>query len=199
MKKYLLIILFTLFWSNSSFADQWYSLVQINCYEKSGYFELRKIGTWNLNMWEVAEDENLVNLQHSKNVTKKCVIPKRTFVDEQFTIEVAIRPYCINMNDYNKCLESDAEFDIWHIDKIGKKKFIDKGKFAFNEKRPSKNISRIEFLPKDNYFTIFFEKEESIGQGPTKVDSVTIFMPGTPFANSEQKLPLTFDDLVKMF
>jgi hypothetical protein len=197
MKKLLLLIFFSLFWSNNSFADQWFDLIQINCYEKSGYFELRKIGTWNLNMWEVAEDENLVNLQHSKNVTKKCVIPKRKFVDEQFAIEVAIRPYCRNMN--YKCLESDAEFDIWHIDKIGKKKFIDKGKFAFNEKRPSKNISRIEFLPKDNYFTIFFEKIDNIGQGPTEVDNVTIFMPDTYHANPDQKLPLTFDDLLKMF
>ena len=93
--KFLLVIFFSFFWSNSSFADQPYNLVQINCYEKSGYFELRKINTQNLNMWEILEDENLINLQHSESVTKKCVLPKQRFVKEQITIIIiaAKTPY----------------------------------------------------------------------------------------------------------
>ena len=111
MRKLLARIFFSLFCSNASFADQGYSIVQINCYEKPGYFELRKINTWNLNMWDIAEDENLINLQHSESVTKECVLPKRTFVDEQITIMVTIHPYCRIKNEW-KCLEKDAEFDI---------------------------------------------------------------------------------------
>ena len=102
MKKYLLIILFSFFYSNNSFADQWFDLVQFNCYEKSGYFELRKIGTWNLNMWEVAEDENLVNLQHSKNVTKTTTKIKKSdkmtekyTTSTRFTTETACNPVVV--------------------------------------------------------------------------------------------------------
>ena len=35
---------------------------QINCYEKTGYFELRKFQTWNLNMFKILEDKNLISL-----------------------------------------------------------------------------------------------------------------------------------------
>ena len=202
MKKLLLLIFFSLFWSNSSFADQPYNLVQINCYEKSGYFELRKIGTWNLNMWEISEDENLINLQHSESVTKECAFPKRTFVEKKITIMVTIHPYCRIKNEW-KCLEKDAEFDIWYIDEKGKNQFIDKGKFTIGEDEPAsrKRITKIEYLPKDKYFVIHFEENTTPGDIMKKFlkKEISIFLPGSPFANQEYKYPLTSDDLDKMF
>lgn len=201
MKKLLAIIFFSLFWSNASFADQGYSLVQINCYEKPGYFELRKINTWNLNMWDIAEDENLINLQHSESVTKECVLPKRTFVDEQITIMVTIHPYCRIKNEW-KCLEKDAEFDIWYIDEKGKNQFIDKGKFTIGEDEPAsrKRITQIEFLPKDLYFTVHFEENTNPGYIMKKIlqKEETIFLPES-FSPDDYEYPLSYDDLVKMF
>ena len=198
MKKLLqqLLISFFLFWSSSSFADQPYRLVQINCYEKSGYFELRNIRTENLNMWDIAEDENLINLRNSESVTKECVFPKRTFVKEQITVMVTIHPYC--RNNELKCLETEAEFDIWYIDEKGKNQFIDKGKFAIGEDEPTsrKRITKIEFIPKDKYFVIHFEENTPPG-GVTKKflkKEVAIFLPGG-FSKPKYKLPLTQDKL----
>ena len=202
MKKLLqqLLISFFLFWSSSSFADQPYSLVQINCYEKSGYFELRNIRTHNLNMWDIAEDENLINLRNSESVTKECVFPKRTFVKEQITVMVTIHPYC--RNNELKCLETEAEFDIWYIDEKGKNQFIDKGKFAIGEDEPTsrKRITKIEFIPADKYFVIHFEENTPPG-GITKKflkKEVAIFLPDGSF-KPKYKLPLTQDNLRKMF
>jgi hypothetical protein len=201
MRKFLLLIFFSLFWSNVSFADQVYSLIQVNCYEKSGYFELRKIGTQNLNMWEISEDENLINLEHSESVTKKCVFPKDRFVDEQITIMVAINPYCKIKNEWN-CLEKDAEFDIWYIDGKGKHQFIEKGKFAIGDDKPDsrKRITQIEYLPKDLYFVIHFEENTAPGDIMKKFlkKEIAIFLPDS-FFSSDYKYPITYDDLVKMF
>ena len=201
MKKLLLLIFFSLFWSNSSFADQPYNLIQINCYEKSGYFELRKINTQNLNMWEILEDENLINLEHSEGVTKKCVFPKDRFVKEQITIMVTIYPYCRIKNEWN-CQEKDAEFDIWYINEKGKNHFIEKGKFEIGEVVPDnrKSITQIEFLPKDLYFTIYFEENTNPGYIMKKIlqNKETIFLPESSFPD-DYEYPLSYDDLVKMF
>ena len=201
MKKLLLLIFFSLFWSNSSFADQPYNLVQINCYEKSGYFELRKINTQNLNMWEILEDENLINLQHYESVTKKCVLPKQRFVKEQITIMVTIYPYCRFKNEW-KCLEKDAEFDIWYINEKGKNHFIKKGRFEIGEVVPDnrKSITQIEFLPKDLYFTVHFEENTNPGYIMKKIlqKEETIFLPES-FSPDDYEYPLSYDDLVKMF
>ena len=202
MKKLLqqLLISFFLFWSSISFADQPYSLIQINCYEKSGYFELRNIRTHNLNMWDISEDENLINLRNSESVTKECVLPKRTFVKEQITVMVTIHPYC--RNNELKCLETEAEFDIWYIDEKGKNQLIDKGKFAIGEDEPAsrKRISKIEFIPASKYFVIYFEENTS-PVGITKKflkKEVAIFLPDGSF-KPKYKLPLTQDNLRKMF
>jgi len=201
MKKIISVIIFGLLCCTSSFADVGYSLIQVNCYEKSGYFELRKIGTQNLNMWEISEDENLINLEHSESVTKKCVFPKDRFVDEQITIMVAINPYCKIKNEW-KCLEKDAEFDIWYIDKKGKHQFIEKGKFAIGDDKPDsrKRITQIEYLPKDLYFVIHFEENKSHGDIMKKFlkKEIAIFLPDS-FFSSDYKYPITYDDLVKMF
>ena len=201
MKKLLLIIFFSLFWLNSSFADQPYSLVQINCYEKSGYFELRKINTQNLNMWKISEDENLINLLHSESVTKKCVFPKDRFVDEQITIMVSINPYCRFKNEW-KCLVKDAEFDIWYINEKGKNHFIEKGKFEIGDVGTGnrKSITQIEYLPKDLYFVIHFEENTNPGYIMKKIlqKEKTIFLPES-FSPDEYEYPLSYDDLVKMF
>ena len=201
MKKLLLIIFFSLFWSNSSFADQPYSLVQINCYEKSGYFELRKINTQNLNMWEISEDENLINLLHSESVTKKCVFPKDRFVDEQITIMVSINPYCRFKNEF-KCLVKDAEFDIWYINEKGKNHFIKKGRFEIGNFGTDnrKSITQIEYLPADLYFVIHFEENTNSGYMIKKIlqKEKTVFLPESFFPD-DYEYPLSYDDLVKMF
>ena len=201
MKKLLLLIFFSLFWSNNSFADQPYSLVQINCYEKSGYFELRKINTQNLNMWEISEDENLINLLHSESVTKKCVFPKDRFVDEQITIMVSINPYCWFKNEF-KCLVKDAEFDIWYINEKGKNHFIKKGRFEIGNFGTDnrKSITQIEYLPADLYFVIHFEENTNSGYMIKKIlqKEKTVFLPES-FSPDDYEYPLSYDDLVKMF
>ena len=205
MKKLLLIIFFSFFCSNISIADTRYNLIQINCYEESGYFELRKLHSWNLNMYGVSEDENLISLfgenKEYESITRECVFPKKKFVENQVTIMIAIHPFCRTPfkgiayeGSEKRCNEIDAEFDIWHIDEKGKKHVIDKGKFWFGDEPNTKRISKIEYKPKDLYFVIHFE--ETIDPNLIKKQVITkeesLFM-------SNYKYPLTADNLSKMF
>ena len=205
MKKLLLIIFFSFFCSNISIADTRYNLIQINCYEESGYFELRKLHSWNLNMYGVSEDENLISLfgenKEYESITRECVFPKKKFVENQVTIMIAIHPFCRTPfkgiayeGSEKRCNEIDAEFDIWHIDEKGKRHVIDKGKFWFGDEPNTKRISKIEYKPKDLYFVIHFE--ETIDPNLIKKQVITkeesLFM-------SEYKYPLTADNLSKMF
>ena len=205
MKKLLLIIFFSFFCSNISIADTRYNLIQINCYEESGYFELRKLHSWNLNMYGVSEDENLISLfgenKEYESITRECVFPKKKFVENQVTIMIAIHPFCRTPfkgiayeGSEKRCNEIDAEFDIWHIDEKGKRHVIDKGKFWFGDEPSTKRISKIEYKPKDLYFVIHFE--ETIDPNLIKKQVITkeesLFM-------SEYKYPLTADNLSKMF
>ena len=205
MKKLLLVIFFGLFYSNITVADTRYNLIQINCYEESGYFELRKLHSWNLNMYGVSEDENLISLfgenKEYESITRECVFPKKKFVENQVTIMIAIHPFCRTPfkgiayeGSEKRCNEIDAEFDIWHIDEKGKKHVIDKGKFWFGDEPNTKRISKIEYKPKDLYFVIHFE--ETIDPNLIKKQVITkeesLFM-------SNYKYPLTADNLSKMF
>ena len=72
MRKFLLIIFLSLFWFNTSHGDTPFDGVQINCYENSGYFEMRNISTSNLNKFGSWEDENLISLHipGSKRIKK---------------------------------------------------------------------------------------------------------------------------------
>ena len=145
--------------------------------------------------------ENLINLEHSEGVTKKCVFPKDRFVKEQITIMVTIYPYCRFKNEW-KCLEKDAEFDIWYINEKGKNHFIKKGRFEIGEVVPDnrKSITQIEFLPKDLYFTVHFEENTNPGYIMKKIlqKEETIFLPES-FSPDDYEYPLSYDDLVKMF
>ena len=205
MKKLLLIFFFSFFCSNISIADTRYNLIQINCYEESGYFELRKLHSWNLNMYGVSEDENLISLfgenKEYESITRECVFPKKKFVENQVTIMIAIHPFCRTPykgiayeGSEKRCNEIDAEFDIWHIDEKGKKHVIDKGKFWFGDEPNTKRISKIEYVPKDLYFVIHFE--ETID--PNLIEKQVITKEESLFM-SNYKYPLTADNLSKMF
>jgi|TARA_B110000483_G_scaffold230739_1_gene296285 hypothetical protein len=205
MKKLLLIIFFSFFGSNISIADTRYNLIQINCYEESGYFELRKLHSWNLNMYGVSEDENLISLfgenKEYESITRECVFPKKKFVENQVTIMIAIHPFCRTPfkgiayeGSEKRCNEIDAEFDIWHIDEKGKRHVIDKGKFWFGDEPNTKRISKIEYKPKDLYFVIHFE--ETID--PNLIEKQVITKEESLFM-SNYKYPLTADNLSKMF
>ena len=205
MKKLLLIIFFSFFCSNNSIADTRYNLIQINCYEESGYFELRKLHSWNLNMYGVSEDENLISLfgenKEYESITRECVFPKKKFVENQVTIMIAIHPFCRTPfkgiayeGSEKRCNEIDAEFDIWHIDEKGKRHVIDKGKFWFGDEPNTKRISKIEYKPKDLYFVIHFE--ETID--PNLIEKQVIIKEESLFM-SNYKYPLTADNLSKMF
>ena len=205
MKKLLLIIFFSFFCSNISIADTRYNLIQINCYEESGYFELRKLHSWNLNMYGVSEDENLISLfgenKEYESITRECVFPKKKFVENQVTIMIAIHPFCRTPfkgiayeGSEKRCNEIDAEFDIWHIDEKGKRHVIDKGKFWFGDEPNTKRISKIEYVPKDLYFVIHFE--ETID--PNLIEKQVITKEESLFM-SNYKYPLTADNLSKMF
>lgn len=202
--KLLTLIFFSLFYSNIAVADTRYNLIQINCYEESGYFELRKLHSWNLNMYGVSEDENLISLfgenKEYESITKECVFPKKTFVENPITIMVAIHPFCRTPykgiayeGSEKRCNEIDAKFDIWHIDETGKKHIIDKGQFWFYGEPSTKRISKIEYIPKDLYFVIHFE--ESINPSKTNqfiLKEESLYM-------RDYKYPLTADNLFKMF
>jgi len=205
MKKLLLIIFFSFFCSNISIADTRYNLIQINCYEESGYFELRKLHSWNLNMYGVSEDENLISLfgenKEYESITRECVFPKKKFVENQVTIMIAIHPFCRTPfkgiayeGSEKRCNEIDAEFDIWHIDEKGKRHVIDKGKFWFGDEPNTKRISKIEYKPKDLYFVIHFE--ETID--PNLIEKQVITKEESLFMK-DYKYPLTADNLSKMF
>ena len=205
MKKLLSIIFFSFFCTNISIADTRYNLIQINCYEESGYFELRKLHSWNLNMYGVSEDENLISLfgenKEYESITRECVFPKKKFVENQVTIMIAIHPFCRTPfkgiayeGSEKRCNEIDAEFDIWHIDEKGKKHVIDKGKFWFGDEPNTKRISKIEYIPKDLYFVIHFEetKDPNLIKKQVIIKEESLFM-------SDYKYPLTADNLSKMF
>ena len=205
MKKLLLTIFFSFFCSNISIADTRYNLIQINCYEESGYFELRKLHSWNLNMYGVSEDENLISLfgenKEYESITRECVFPKKKFVENQVTIMIAIHPFCRTPfkgiayeGSEKRCNEIDAEFDIWHIDEKGKRHVIDKGKFWFGDEPNTKRISKIEYKPKDLYFVIHFE--ETID--PNLIEKQVITKEES-LLMSNYKYPLTADNLSKMF
>lgn len=211
MKKILLLIFFSLLWSNGSVADTPYNLIQINCYEKSGFFELRRFDSQNLNMYQVSEDENLISLfgenKEYESITRECVFPKRKFVDNQINVIVTIYPFCkipykgipYEGSD-KKCTYLDAKFDIQYVDEKGKKKFIEKGQFLIDDELTTRRIKKIEFLPKDLYFVIHFEENTNPGDILEKIvkKEVAIFLPGSSFP-SNYEYPLTSDDLVKMF
>lgn len=211
MKKILLLIFFSLLWSNASVADTPYNLIQINCYEKSGYFELRRFDSQNLNMYQVSEDGNLISLfgenKEYESITKECVFPKWKFVDNQINVIVTIYPFCkipykgipYEGSD-KKCTYIDAKFDIQYVDEKGKKKFIEKGQFLIDDELTTRRIRKIEFLPKDLYFVIHFEENKNPGDILEKIvkKEVAIFLPGSSFP-SNYEYPLTSDDLVKMF
>ena len=211
MKKLLTLIFFSLFYSNIAVADTRYNLIQFNCYEESGYFELRKLHSWNWNMYGVSEDENLISLfgenKEYESITKECVFPKRKFVDNQIAVKVTIFPFCkipykgipYEGSD-KKCTYLDAKFDIQYVDEKGKKKFIEKGQFSIDNELTTRRIRKIEFLPKDLYFVIHFEENTNPGDILEKIvkKEVTIFLPDSSFP-SDYKYPLTSDDLVKMF
>ena len=205
MKKLLLIIFFSFFGSNISIADTRYNLIQINCYEESGYFELRKLHSWNLNMYGVSEDENLISLfgenKEYESITRECVFPKKKFVENQVTIMIAIHPFCRTPfkgiayeGSEKRCNEIDAEFDIWHIDEKGKRHVIDKGKFWFGDEPNTKRISKIEYKPKDLYFVIHFEETKD----PNLIKKQVIIKEESFFMR-DYKYPLTANNLSKMF
>jgi hypothetical protein len=211
MKKFVLFFLLNLVYSNISIADTPYNLIQINCYEKSGYFELRRFDSQNLNMYQVSEDGNLISLfgenKEYESITKECVFPKWKFVENQITVIVTIYPFCkipykgipFEGSD-KKCTYLDAKFDIQYVDEKGKKKFIEKGQFLIDDELTTRRIRKIEFLPKDLYFVIHFEENTNPGYILEKIvkKEVTIFLPDSSFP-SDYKYPLTSDDLVKMF
>ena len=188
MKKLLGIVVLGLLYSNISLADTRYNLIQINCYEKTGYFELRKFQSWNLNMFKILEDKNLISLYGDigeyKSISKK-----------DATILIDIHPYCRSPykgvayeGSEKRCNEVDAKFDIWHVDENGKKLFIEKGKFWLTEEPGTKRISNIEYIAKDQYFTVHFKETfaSSINQSEQ-----TYFM-------RDYKYPVTNENLYKM-
>jgi len=201
MKKLLSIIVLTLLWSNLSFADTRYNLVQIGCYEESGYFELRKFQSWNLNMYKVLEEKNLISLYGDKNdskkITKKCVFPKKKFVENEIVIIVELNTYCRTpytgeaySGSENRCNEVDAKFKIWHQDINGKKLIIDNGQFWLGGEPNTLRISRIEYVAQDLYFSIHFEE---------KIDSSTYLKKETDLFMNDYKYPLSNETLRKMF
>ena len=200
MKKLLVILFLSLLWSNISFADTRYNLIQINCYEKTGYFELRKFQSWNLNMYKILEDKNLISLfgdiGEYKSISKKCELPKRKFVKKDTAILIDIYPYCRSPykgvayeGSEKRCNEVDAKFDIWHVDENGKKLFIEKGKFWLTEEPGTKRISNIEYIAKDQYFTVHFK--ETISSSTNKSKEQTYYM-------RDYKYPKTNESLYKM-
>lgn len=205
MKKILGIVVLSLLWANVSFSDTRYNLVQIGCYEESGYFELRKFHSWNLNMYNVLEEKDLISLFGDKNdtkkITKKCVFPKKKFVENEITIIVEINTYCRTpysgaaySGSENRCNEVDAKFKIWHQDNTGKKLIIDNGRFWFGGEPSTKRISKIEYIPKDLYFVIHFEetRDPNLIEKQIIKKEISLFM-------KDFKFPLTADNLNKMF
>ena len=174
MKKFLSLILFSFFCFNSSYADQGYYGVQINCYEEAGYYEIRNHTTANMNKYGAWEEENLINLyipgdgddESYGSIIKKCTFSPQRGIENKITIKVILYPYCYAFSENekikNKCTDFDIKFDIWHIDNNGEKLIFDKTSFFIFEHDDPRNdqlvyiprIDRIEYLPKDLYFSV---------------------------------------------
>ena len=109
MKKILTIIFFSFFYFNSSYGDQPFEGVQINCYEESGYFEMRNIITSNLNKFGAWEDENLISIhipgeadkENYGSIIKECKFLPQRAIENEITIKVILYPYCYMLSKIN--------------------------------------------------------------------------------------------------
>ena len=118
IKFFIFLFLFTII-SLKSFADQGYYLVEINCYPKSGYFEIRYYETHNLNMHTqgIMDENNLYDLsaylQNEKNISGTCKMKSNEYVETKHSISYQLKPFGnikykiskINNNYINKCLQ----------------------------------------------------------------------------------------------
>ena len=219
MKKILTIIFFSFFYLNSSYGDQPFEGVQINCYEESGYFEMRNIITSNLNKFGAWEDENLISIhipgeadkENYGSIIKECKFLPQRAIENEITIKVILYPYCYMLSKIkeqrDKCIVHDVKFDLWHIDNKGEKLIFDKTSFFIFEKS-YQQIERVEYLPKDLYFTVHLKYRKNqtrkylgdrfFSDEDYNFKEINLWLPGS-VSSSEEKYPVTNKLFQKMY
>lgn len=210
MKKILSILFLSFFWFNTSHGDTPFDGVQINCYEKSGYFEIRRMVTSNLNKFGSWEDENLISLhipgeadkKSYGSIVKECKFLPHRAIENEIKVKVILYPYCRMLskikNTKNKCINVDAKFDIWHIDNNGEKLIFDKAQFFIFEKT-AQHIERIEYLPKDLYFVVHLKSRKKRSENYNLKETI-LWLPGSGSISSEEyEYPVTNKSFQKIY
>ena len=201
IKFFIFLFLFTTI-SLKSFADQGYYLVEINCYPKSGYFEIRYYETFNLNMHTqgIMDENNLYDLsaylQNEKNISGTCKMKSNKYVETKHSISYELKPFGNLKYKTGICMFTDASLSITYEDKKEEKKLIDELTFS-NQKidegcshgfgpKSGSGITNFKYIATSKYFTLLLREE--LERGIMKIREKTFFI-------DKATLPINKDSL----
>ena len=192
MNKFLIFLFVFSMFAFKSFADQPYFLVEINCYPKSEYFEIRYFETHNLEMNNNKNENNLYNLsaylKDKKTISDKCKINKQRIITYE------LKP--LGNLDWKNCYFSDAffsinlkgekEYELIKDLRFSNQQLDEKCSEGFGNREGSR-VTNFQYFAKDNYFTL--TTREEVEKGIMKIKERTIFI-DSPYNSDANKLPL---------